>query len=119
MTESTQNPGPTKGGNTVSVVGSGGRRRDYSDSHQCPIRLRLVALRPFPDVPDHRPASEGTLTFPERTDIDTTHRSPIKISALRRRRIVTPGKFSFMSADSLPISCWFGARGHLPFRFSW
>src|SRR5438094_551776 len=41
MTESSQNPGPTKGGNTVSVVGSGGRRRDDSDSHQCPISFSL------------------------------------------------------------------------------
>src|SRR5437763_8376337 len=44
MTESSQNPGPTKGGNTVSVVGSGGRRRDYSDSHLRSIDFKSVFL---------------------------------------------------------------------------
>src|SRR5438445_11038 len=46
MTESSQNLCPTKSGNSVSVVRSRRRRRDYSDSHQCPISLRLVAPHP-------------------------------------------------------------------------
>src|SRR5437879_3363954 len=88
-----------------------------SSRHESRIRIE-IARGPFPDVPDHLPTSEGAVTFPERPDINTSHRSPVKLSALRRRRIVAPGESSFAFADSA-ISVWFGTGRHFPFRLSW
>src|SRR5438094_458942 len=88
-----------------------------SSRHESRIRIE-IARGPFPDVPDHLPTSEGAVTFPERPDIGTSHRSPVKVGTLRRRRIVAPGKSSLALADSAS-SVWFGAGGHLPLCFSW